>query len=118
MIDRDIEDIRRDVEINYLGSINIVKAAMPYLQQSQGGILLFTSSSYTRGRSLYSTYSSAKAGIVNLTQALAEELAFDKIRINVINPERTRAGRKSALSGNCCRGIIKNAVVRYNRTSY
>ncbi len=89
LIDRDIEDIRRDVEINYLGSINIVKAAMPYLQQSQGGILLFTSSSYTRGRSLYSTYSSAKAGIVNLTQALAEELASDKIRINVINPERT-----------------------------
>ncbi len=37
---------------------------------------------------MYSTYSSTKAAIVNLAQALAEELANDKIRINVINPER------------------------------
>ena len=51
-------------------------------------ILLFTSSSYTRGRALYSTYSSTKAGIVNLVQALSEELLPDRIRINTINPER------------------------------
>ena len=38
---------------------------------------------------MYSTYSSTKAGIVNLSQALAEELISDKIKINVINPERT-----------------------------
>ena len=37
---------------------------------------------------MYSVYSSTKAGIVNLVQALAEELAGDGIRINVINPER------------------------------
>lgn len=89
IIDREIDEIKRDIEINYIGAINVVKASIPYLQQTHGGILLFTSSSYTRGRALYSTYSSTKAGIVNLTQALAEELAFDKIRINVINPERT-----------------------------
>ena len=35
----------------------------------------FTSSSYTRGRSGYSLYSSAKAAVVNLTQALADEWA-------------------------------------------
>ena len=52
-------------------------------------MLLFASSSYTRGRALYSTYSSTKAGIVNLAQALAEELTSDNIKINVINPERT-----------------------------
>lgn len=89
LIDRDVDEIKRDIEINYIGAINVVKAGIPYLQQTHGSVLLFTSSSYTRGRSLYSTYSSTKAGIVNLTQALAEELAFDKIRINVINPERT-----------------------------
>ena len=38
---------------------------------------------------MYSTYSSAKAGIVNLVQALSEELINDKIRVNVINPART-----------------------------
>ena len=72
-----------------MGSINVAKASIPYLLKTKGCILLFASSSYTRGRALYSTYSSTKAAIVNLTQALAEELYHDGIRINVINPERT-----------------------------
>ena len=88
LLDRDIEDVKRDIDINYVGAINVSKASISYLQKTQGAILQFTSSSYTRGRALYSTYSSTKAGIVNLVQALAEELAPDKIRINVINPER------------------------------
>lgn len=89
LIDRDIDDIKHDIFVNYIGSINVVRASIPYLQKTHGSILLFTSSSYTRGRALYSTYSSSKAGIVNLTQALAEELISEKININVINPERT-----------------------------
>jgi 2-C-methyl-D-erythritol 4-phosphate cytidylyltransferase len=51
--------------------------------------LLFTSSSYTRGRSGYSLYSSAKAAVVNLTQALADEWAAFGVRVNCLNPERT-----------------------------
>jgi len=87
--ERSIEDIKAELDVNYIGSINVAKASIPYLKASKGGLLLFTSSSYTRGRALYSTYSSAKAGIVNLTQALAEELSTDGIRVNAINPERT-----------------------------
>ena len=87
--ERSILDIQRDISINYMGAINVVKASIPYLKLSHGSIQLYASSSYTRGRALYSTYSSAKAAIVNLTQALAEELADNNIRINVINPERT-----------------------------
>ena len=88
LLERKIEDVKKDIEINYVGSINVAKAAIPYLQKTHGAMLMFTSSSYTRGRALYSTYSSTKAGIVNLVQALAEELIPDKIRINAINPER------------------------------
>ena len=89
LLDRDINDIKKEININYIGSINVAKACIPYLKQTKGCILMFTSSSYTRGRALYSTYSSAKAGIVNLVQALSEELISDNIRINSINPERT-----------------------------
>lgn len=89
LLDREIDDIRKDIEINYVGSINVAKASIPYLKETKGGLLLFASSSYTRGRALYSTYSSTKAGIVNLAQALAEELTSDNVKINVINPERT-----------------------------
>ena len=89
LIDRKIQDIIQDININYVGNINVAHASIPYLKKSRGGLLLFTSSSYTRGRALYSTYSSAKAAIVNLVQALAEELYEDGVKVNAINPERT-----------------------------
>lgn len=88
LAERSIEEIQADIDINYTGSINVAKASIPYLKESKGSLQLYASSSYTRGRSLYSTYSSTKAAIVNLVQALAEELACDNIRVNVINPER------------------------------
>lgn len=88
LTDRKIDDVISDISVNYIGAVNVAKAAIPYLKESQGSLQLYTSSSYTRGRALYSTYSSSKAAIVNLSQALAEELMNDKVRINVINPER------------------------------
>ena len=87
------------ININYLGAINIAKEAMKYLEESQGGILNFTSSSYTRGRANYSLYSSTKAAIVNLTQALGEELIQKRIRVNCINPERTSTPMRSSNFG-------------------
>jgi 2-C-methyl-D-erythritol 4-phosphate cytidylyltransferase len=75
-------------EINYLAPVLIAQEFYPLLAASKGSLLLFTSSSYTRGRSGYSLYSSAKAAVVNLTQALADEWAGE-VRVNCVNPERT-----------------------------
>jgi 2-C-methyl-D-erythritol 4-phosphate cytidylyltransferase len=85
----DYKDIVQAIQINYMGAIHVAMAAYEYLKLSKGQLLNFTSSSYTYGRSYYSLYSSSKAAIVNLTQALAEEWHTDFIRINCINPERT-----------------------------
>lgn len=83
------EDIAYITNVNYIGSVNVTKAAIPYLKETKGSVILFTSSSYTRGRAMYSIYSSTKAAIVNFAQAMSEELYEDGIKINVINPERT-----------------------------
>ncbi len=99
LADRPLDEIQDEININYFGSINVCRAAAQYLKQTSGMILLFASSSYTRGRALYSTYSSTKAGIVNLTQALAEELGADNIKINVISPERTATPMRFAAFG-------------------
>lgn len=82
-------EIVEEINTNYLGTVNVSKASIDFLKKTNGSLLLFTSSSYTRGRALYSIYSSTKSAVVNLTQALAEELLIDKIRVNVVNPERT-----------------------------
>lgn len=86
---RDISDIINEININYLGTVNVAHSSYEYLNKSKGSLLFFTSSSYTRGRQLYSIYSSSKAAIVNFVQALSEEWAEDGIRVNVICPERT-----------------------------
>ncbi|MCF6216339.1 MAG: 2-C-methyl-D-erythritol 4-phosphate cytidylyltransferase [Emcibacter sp.] len=89
LTERSIESLKEEVDINYFGSLYVVKFGTAHLAETHGAFALFTSSSYTRGRALYASYSSIKAAIVNLTQAVAEELSSDNIRINAINPERT-----------------------------
>lgn len=90
-----MEEIKSVVDINFLGAINIAISAKKYLKSTKGCLLNFSSSSYTRGRSLYAAYSSSKAAVVNLTQALSEEWADDGIRVNCINPERTATPMRS-----------------------
>lgn len=85
----DYADVLEAININYLGVINVAIAAYPHLKESHGHLLNFTSSSYTYGRAYYSLYSSSKAAVVNLTQALAEEWHLNNIKVNCINPERT-----------------------------
>ena len=83
------ETIYAATDVKYLAPIFISQEFFPHLAATGGSLLLFTSSSYTRGRSGYSLYSSAKAAVVNLTQALADEWARSGVRVNCINPERT-----------------------------
>ena len=83
------EVIRESIDVNLTGPVLIAHASARYLAEAKGQLLLFTSSSYTRGRAGYSLYSSTKAAVVNLTQALAEEWQTLGVRVNCINPERT-----------------------------
>ena len=82
------EAISSSLNVNLLGVINVAREAFPYLRDTRGSLLFYTSSSYTRGRMLYSLYSATKAAIVNFVQAIAEEWNIFDIRVNCINPER------------------------------
>lgn len=89
LISLQTEEILDSININYTGVINTTLASYPYLKESKGMIIHFTSSSFTRGRANYSIYSSTKAAVVNFTQAMSEEWLPLDIKINCINPERT-----------------------------
>lgn len=92
-------DIEALVDVNYLGAINVARAALPFLTETRGQLLCFTSSSYTRGRASYSVYSSTKAAVVNLVQALAEEWADLGVRVNCMNPERAATPMRTSNFG-------------------
>ncbi len=83
------------IRTNYDGMINIAVESYDYLKESKGQLLLFTSSSYNRGRAFYSIYSSTKAAAVNFAQAVSQEWENVKIRVNVINPQRTKTNMRT-----------------------
>jgi 2-C-methyl-D-erythritol 4-phosphate cytidylyltransferase len=97
--DADDATIASMINVNYVAPVQIARLGIDYLEQSKGQLLLFTSSSYTRGRAGYSLYSSTKAAVVNLTQALAEEWADIEVRVNCINPERTATPMRTKAFG-------------------
>lgn len=96
----ELDEIETSINVNLLGVINVAKAAFNYLEQSKGSLLFYTSSSYTRGRMMYSIYSATKAAIVNFMQAIAEEWFNFDIRVNAINPERTKTPMRIKNFGN------------------
>ena len=105
------ETVYAATEINYLGPVFIAQEFFPHLARTKGSMLLFTSSSYTRGRAGYSLYSSAKAATVNLTQALADEWSEAGVRINCINPERTATPMRTRAFGDEPPGSLLESTV-------
>jgi 2-C-methyl-D-erythritol 4-phosphate cytidylyltransferase len=94
------DSIRSSIDVNLWGVINVSRESFPYLRDSKGSLLFYTSSSYTRGRMMYSIYSATKAAIVNFVQAMAEEWHDFGIRVNCINPERTKTPMRIQNFGN------------------
>ena len=94
------------IRTNYDGMVITAIESFPYLKETKGQLLLYTSSSYTRGRALYSIYSSTKAAVVNFMQAIAQEWEQDGIRVNVMNPERTKTPMRVRNFGNEPEGTL------------
>ncbi|RKF27002.1 2-C-methyl-D-erythritol 4-phosphate cytidylyltransferase [Micromonospora globbae] len=99
LAEMDEETIDRVLQVNFVGPVTAARLALPYLQQTKGQLLLYTSSSYTRGRARYALYSATKAALVNLTQALADEWAEFGVRVNCVNPERTATPMRTRAFG-------------------
>jgi len=74
-------------DVNCKGTFLFTKFVVPIMKASGGGkIVNFSSKSGKTGSALMSAYSSAKAAIIGLTQALAFELADFKINVNCVCP--------------------------------
>ncbi len=75
------ERIRAVVEVNLLGSMSLIHAALPLLRATPGALCLATASaSAIFGQAGMATYSATKHGVKGLIEALSVELAADGIR--------------------------------------
>jgi uncharacterized oxidoreductase len=75
----------RDVQINLLGSIRMVRLALPYLRRQQGaGIVLFSSVVAIAPAPGYAVYSATKAAVHSLARSLRRELAGELAVFDVL----------------------------------
>ena len=87
----DTEELwQKSFEVDMLGTVRLVSAAMPFLEQSQAPAIVTVSS--VSGREIdfaAGAYGTFKAAIVHYTQGLAYQLAGKGIRANTISPGNT-----------------------------
>jgi len=73
------------LNVNLKGTFFCVRAALPALRKKGGAIVNMASVAGLQGSAEGAVYSASKGGVVNLTRALAMELAPD-IRVNCVCP--------------------------------
>ncbi len=89
--ERTIDDIRREMEVNYFGYLNMIHAVLPIMQKQGYGMVHNLSSGVGfTGMPGMSGYTSSKGAIESLTRTLALEYAPDGITFNVMHPPLTR----------------------------
>jgi NAD(P)-dependent dehydrogenase (short-subunit alcohol dehydrogenase family) len=83
--------MRSVIELNVLGALMSVKAAIPRMSAKQGGqggaIVMLSSVAATLGSAgEYVWYAASKGAVDSMTIGLSRELAADKIRVNAVAP--------------------------------
>ena len=98
------------MEVNYFGTINIIRAVLDYLKESNGRIINIASLAGLQGAFGYSAYSASKHAIVGFSNCLRYELKpfnvtvkvvcpseFDSPMVNMLNFSRTLENRANVL---------------------
>lgn len=82
----DRAEFQRHLDVHYLGSLFVARAAWPHLQASSSGRIVNTVSAAMLGNPSMTHYGSSKAAVFGLTRNLALEGARDGILVNAIAP--------------------------------
>ncbi|MCR5611351.1 MAG: SDR family oxidoreductase [Clostridiales bacterium] len=89
----ELSDAKRQFDVNFFGTVNMTKAALPYMRTAGKGMILNTSSVAGVTPIPYQTYYSAsKAAINSYTMALANEVRAFGIRVAALMPGDVKTG--------------------------
>ncbi len=82
-----IEDIKKSIDINLMGHVNVIHEFYPYMKNLNGQKSITMISSINSFASYgLAGYSAAKSGLNGFMYAIAQELSRYNIRINIVSP--------------------------------
>lgn len=83
------ENWRASFEVDLMGTVGLVTAALPFLTGSGGSIVTISSVSGREIDFAAGPYGTVKAAIIHYTQGLAYQLAAQGVRANTVSPGNT-----------------------------
>jgi NAD(P)-dependent dehydrogenase (short-subunit alcohol dehydrogenase family) len=85
--DLDERDIRRILEVNLFGTMNVTRAALPHMRRAgQGRLIMMSSVGGRIGSMALTAYVASKFGIEGFSESLSLELAPLGIRVVIVEP--------------------------------
>ncbi|MFF0489461.1 SDR family NAD(P)-dependent oxidoreductase [Nocardia sp. NPDC004068] len=115
---QDVSDIRRLIEVNYLGTVNLCQAVIPAMRAAgTGTVVLFASMAGWLSSPGLSAYAASKFAVIGYVDALYQELHGSGVRLLCVCPphvetpflEGVRAVDPAVLAGQ--RGMSPERVV-------
>lgn len=91
LADYPIDEFKRIVEINLLGTFHVNRVVVPGMREREyGRIVNIASVAGKEGNPNASAYSASKAAVIGLTKSLGKELADMDIAVNCVTPAAAR----------------------------
>jgi NAD(P)-dependent dehydrogenase (short-subunit alcohol dehydrogenase family) len=85
--DNDFDEWRHVFDVNVLGMVRVARAALPFLREAGGGVIVNTCSvAATAGIPNRALYSASKGAVMSLTLAMAADHVAEAIRVNCVAP--------------------------------
>jgi NAD(P)-dependent dehydrogenase (short-subunit alcohol dehydrogenase family) len=108
----DVAVLRRQLDINLVTAFNASRAFVPLLRPRGGSAVYFASAAVLPGGSVAakSGYAAAKAGVLAIMRAVAEEEHDRDVRANAVAPTNVRTGDNVAAMGEGQRYVERETV--------
>ena len=87
---------QRVLDLNLTANWRLIRSLDPLLRRSEAGRAIFVSSSVGQvARPFWGTYAVSKAALEMLVRVYAQEIRETKVRVNLLDPGRTRTGMRA-----------------------
>ncbi len=81
-----LDDIRRVLDVNFFGTLNVTRTALPHLRATRGRIVTVTSVGGVVGQPFNEAYCAAKFAVEGFMESLGPVVASLGVRVTVVEP--------------------------------